>query len=132
MTAMREAPAMQALLETVRQARDDVLDGKRPDAVARQRKRGKLTARERIARLCDAESFREVGGLVQPMREGDGGPDLKAPADGIVTGTGRIDGRLVWLCWRYGEESVGYYHDLDSGYAGRRPLTAEVRRTLLN
>ncbi|HEX2886401.1 acyl-CoA carboxylase subunit beta [Vineibacter terrae] len=97
MTVMREAPAMQALLETVQAARADVLDAKRPDAVARQRKRGKLTARERITRLCDAESFREVGGLVQPMREGDGGPDLKAPADGIVTGTGRIDGRPVTI-----------------------------------
>jgi hypothetical protein len=57
---------------------------------------------------------------------------VKDPRAGLVDFYGRIEGKLVWLCWRYGEESVGYYHDLDSGYAGRRPLTPEVRRTLLN
>jgi hypothetical protein len=57
---------------------------------------------------------------------------VKDPQAGLVDFYGRIEGKLVWLCWRYGEESVGYYHDLDSGYAGRRPLTPEVRRTLLN
>jgi len=57
---------------------------------------------------------------------------VKDPRAGLVDFYGRIEGKLVWLCWRYGEESVDYYHDLDSGYAGRRPLTPEVRRTLLN
>ena len=31
-------------------------------------------------------------------------------------------GRVVFLCWHPPEESVGYWHDLDSGFAGRRPL----------
>jgi hypothetical protein len=57
---------------------------------------------------------------------------VKDPQIGLVDFYGRIDGRTVWLCWRYGEDSIGYYHDLDSGYAGRRPLTPDVRRTLLN
>ncbi len=32
------------------------------------------------------------------------------------------DGKQVYLCWQYGEESVQYWHDLDSGYAGRQKI----------
>ena len=32
------------------------------------------------------------------------------------------EGREVYLCWIEGEEKIGYWHDLDSGYAGRQPL----------
>jgi hypothetical protein len=57
---------------------------------------------------------------------------IKDPQTGLVDFYGRVDGKLVWLCWRYGEDSLGYYHDLKSGYPGRRPLSAEVRRKLVN
>lgn len=32
------------------------------------------------------------------------------------------DGRVVFLCWHPEEERVGYWHEIDAGYAGRRPL----------
>ena len=32
------------------------------------------------------------------------------------------DGRVVNLCWKFGERAVGYWHGLDEGYANRRPL----------
>ncbi len=32
------------------------------------------------------------------------------------------DGREVYLCWRYGEETVAYWHEVDAGFAGRKPL----------
>lgn len=57
---------------------------------------------------------------------------IKDPRIGLVDFYGRIDGRTVWLCWRYGEESIGYYHDLDAGFSGRRALTPAVRRALVN
>jgi len=57
---------------------------------------------------------------------------IKDPQTGLVDFYGRIEGRLVWLCWRYGEDSLGYFHELESGYAGRKPLTPDVRRQLLN
>lgn len=57
---------------------------------------------------------------------------VKDPQTGLVDFYGRIEGRVVWLCWRYGEDSLGYYHDLQAGYAGRRPLSASVRKHLLN
>ena len=70
-----------------------VRDDARPEAVARQHARGKQTARERIAQLTDPESFREIGALARPT---DSGPDGQSiPADGVVTGTARVDGRPV-------------------------------------
>jgi hypothetical protein len=57
---------------------------------------------------------------------------VKDPQIGLVDFYGRIDGKLVWLCWRYGEDALGFYHDLEAGYPARRPLTPDVRRQLLN
>lgn len=75
----------------VAEAKDALLDSQRADALARQRKRGKMSARERIAALFDGGHFDEQGGLVSPH---DGDRD-DAPADGVITGIGRIDGRFV-------------------------------------
>ncbi len=32
------------------------------------------------------------------------------------------DGRQVWLCWRLGEDAIGFWHDREDGFAGRLPL----------
>jgi len=57
---------------------------------------------------------------------------VKDPRIGLVDFYGRIDGKVMWLCWRYGEDSLGYYHELDAGYSGRRPISADVRKNLVN
>lgn len=57
---------------------------------------------------------------------------IKDPQIGLLDFYGHIDGRLVHLCWRYGEDRLGYFHDLEAGYAGRRPLRGETRRRLMN
>jgi len=81
-----------SLLEVVEAARERLQDAARPAAVARRHDRGKLTARERVARLVDPGSFREFGALVSG--EGEDEPDReKAPADGVVTGTALLNGR---------------------------------------
>ena len=41
---------------------------------------------------------------------------------GLVDFPSRRDGREIYLCWRKGEPRVAFWHDMDSGYAGRRPL----------
>lgn len=41
---------------------------------------------------------------------------------GLVDFYGRKDGRLVFLCWRMGEPSVRYWHEIDGGFGGRRPV----------
>lgn len=57
---------------------------------------------------------------------------VKDPQIGLLDFYGHIDGRLVHLCWRYGEESLCFFHDLEAGYAGRRPLENDQRQRLLN
>lgn len=69
-----------------------VSDEGRPEAVARAHRRGRLTARERIAALCDAGSFHEYGSFAHPD---DFSTLSQAPADGLVTGTALVDGRPV-------------------------------------
>ncbi len=67
------------------------------DKIEKQHKSGKLTARERIERLCDKGSFTEIDMMVE-HRCTDYDMDKKeVPADGVVTGYGRIGGRTVFL-----------------------------------
>ncbi|GAA1116081.1 carboxyl transferase domain-containing protein [Nocardiopsis composta] len=71
------------------------LDARRPGAVERRRARGRRTARENIADLCVPESFTEYGALAvaaQRRRRPLAELIAETPADGMVTGTGRVDG----------------------------------------
>lgn len=49
------------------------------------------------------------------------GVELKGP-DGLCDFYSIMDGREVYLCWRLGEPEVMYWHDLNAGVAGRKPL----------
>jgi Uncharacterized conserved protein (DUF2203) len=46
---------------------------------------------------------------------------------GLVDFPSLVDGREVYLCWQLGEPEILHWHGLESGYAGRRPLTREAR-----
>ena len=81
-----------ARLVAVEAVRQVLMDAQRPDAVAKQHKRATYTARQRISLLCDPGSFQEMGALVRDQKLGD-----RAPADGLITGPARIDGRWVML-----------------------------------
>jgi acetyl-CoA carboxylase carboxyltransferase component len=85
--------SVQDRIGELRRRRGSVSDAGRPDAIARQHGRGKLSARERITRLVDEGGFREFGGLADAARGTPGDEHLVAPADGVVTGIGTIDGR---------------------------------------
>ncbi|MBM77510.1 MAG: methylmalonyl-CoA carboxyltransferase [Crocinitomicaceae bacterium] len=67
---------------------------KRIDA---QHAKGKLTARERIELLLDINSFEEIGGLVTHRSTNFGLEKTKILGDGVVTGYGTIEGRLVYV-----------------------------------
>lgn len=50
------------------------------------------------------------------------GVELKDPALGLLDFPSMRDGRVVYLCWRLGETEIGYWHEVDTGFAGRQPL----------
>jgi hypothetical protein len=60
------------------------------------------------------------------------GAVLKDPRMGLVDFYGQVDGKLVWLCWKYGEDAVTHYHGLDEGFSGRKPIAATMRQRHLN
>lgn len=70
-------------------------DAARPKAMAKRQHDGKLSARARVDLLLDPGSFLEIGSLAAPHHENPWNANLEAPADGIVTGSGRVEGRPV-------------------------------------
>jgi hypothetical protein len=60
------------------------------------------------------------------------GAVLKDARVGLIDFYGNVDGKLVWLCWKYGESEVSHYHALDEGFSGRKELRNSVRQRLLN
>ncbi|MDB5292562.1 MAG: hypothetical protein JWL69_3803 [Phycisphaerales bacterium] len=56
------------------------------------------------------------------------GCELKDYQTGLIDFTGRHRGHDVCLCWKLGEERVGYWHELDSGFAGRQPVSTLEER----
>lgn len=60
------------------------------------------------------------------------GAVLKDPRAGLLDFYGRVDGKLVWLCWKYGEDAVRHYHGLDEGFGGRKPILDNIRNRHLN
>ena len=55
------------------------------------------------------------------------GIEVKQLESGLVDFFALLDGELVLLCWRTDEAEVGYFHTLEAGFAGRRPLPSRRR-----
>lgn len=60
------------------------------------------------------------------------GAVLKDPRIGLLDFYGEVDGKHVWLCWKYGEPECAFYHALEEGFSGRKPIRASLRQRLLN
>jgi hypothetical protein len=50
------------------------------------------------------------------------GIELKDPARGLIDFLHRHEGRIVYLCYHLGEPTIAYWHELDAGFAGRKPI----------
>ncbi len=86
---------LRPLAEDLAARREQIKLGGGDDKIEAQHAAGKLTARERLALLYDAGTFVELGIHGRPhfsQRAMDG---RQAPADGVITGYGKVDGRLV-------------------------------------
>ena len=79
------------------QARRQVIEqGGGAEKIEKQHSAGKLTARERLALLMDEGSFVELDAFVTHRCQEFDMPNTQAPAEGVVTGYGTVDGRLVY------------------------------------
>lgn len=79
-------------------------------------------------------SDQETEGRLQQLREewkrclrriNELGGYLKDPEAGLLDFYTWMDGDLAFLCWRHGEDDLRWWHGLEAGFAGRRPLPPE-------
>src|ERR1035441_563469 len=77
--------------------REKLKQGGGKQRLQKQHDLGKLSARERIEKLVDRESFQEIGLFAKHRATYFGMADKELPADGVVTGCATVDGRLIHL-----------------------------------
>ena len=80
---------------------------------------------QRLADL-EAEGERERIGIARCVNEiHERGAIVKDLDEGLVDFPAQREGEEILLCWRLGEEDVAFWHGLEEGFAGRRPLETE-------
>ena len=84
-------------IEDLRKRREKIEAGGGPKRVEKQHASGKMTARERITALLDPNSFVELDAFVEHRCTNFGMESMEAPGEGVVTGYGIIDNRLVYV-----------------------------------
>jgi hypothetical protein len=101
-------------LESLREKSEDVVRAERLSPASPDLMKS-LQRNEAIARL-----IHEVKCLVDEINAY--GCVCKGIEEGLVDFPCMLGGEIVYLCWRFGEESVGHWHKIEDGFAGRKPL----------
>lgn len=100
-------------LEDLRAKKEKTLQGGGEKRIEAQHAKGKLTARERLDILFDKDSFVEIDVFVKHRCTNFGMEEKELPGDGVVTGYGQVDGRLVFAFaqdFTVSGGSLGEYH----------------------
>ena len=109
-------PQLTAMLDRLREAKDELTDAEAHEALSEAApgngggEEGKQVG----------VAFLEVRRLLETIEQS--GIVLRDIDRGLVDFPAVLDGREVYLCWELGEDEVGYWHDLETGYGGREPL----------
>jgi len=101
-------------LESLREQSEDVVRAERLSPSSPELMKS-LQRNEAIARL-----IHEVKCLVDEINAY--GCVCKGIEEGLVDFPCLLGGEIVFLCWRFGEESVGHWHKIEDGFGGRKPL----------
>lgn len=113
------APALFKLQALKR--RHDELRGQLGGTAGRSRSNGHGVDQETArARRKIEEAAEQISGIVDKVQ--GMGVELKDMDQGLIDFRTIRENREVYLCWKLGEESVSFWHELDTGYAGRQPL----------
>lgn len=113
-----------ALLAEIRPIMADLLERRARVAVARDQLKPVIS--DRWSNTGSAEASAIVGEFIAIEQLIDQlqafGCEIKDINGGLLDFPARINDREVYLCWRYNEPSIQFYHDLHTGFAGRKPL----------
>ena len=105
-----------------------IVKGMMDDHAERQALLDRLEAPPSRLAPREARALRaEIDTLTEKLAEAaseleDLGVEFKGIDLGLVDFPTMMDGELAYLCWRYGEERIAFWHSPDGGYAGRRSL----------
>ncbi|MDP6560872.1 MAG: DUF2203 domain-containing protein [Candidatus Binatia bacterium] len=79
---------------------------------------------ELVDKLKENDSFVHAMGKLQGLvhEVNRFGSLSRGIEEGLVDFPCQFGDEIIFLCWRYGEESVGHWHRVEDGFAGRRPL----------
>src|SRR6478672_2005820 len=97
-TTEQPASMLRPLVDDLLERRERARLGGGEEKIAKQHDQGKLTARERLELLIDEGTFCEFGIHGQPHFSQVAMAGREAPADGVITGYGKVDGRMVAVC----------------------------------
>jgi hypothetical protein len=116
--ANRLIPQMKVMIEQLRQGRHRLQKHRTTAEAVAQQAGGNGGGSEAGAYLSDySQTFARSLAQLQAM-----GIVLKDLERGLIDFPHQREGREVYLCWKYGEERIDYWHETDSGYSGRQPL----------
>jgi len=109
-------PTLEPVLMRLREARDDLTDSEAHEVLS-----------EAAAGNGGGEPGRQVGEAFLDVRRllgtfGEAGIVVRDIDRGLIDFPAIRDGEEVYLCWELGEDEITHWHDLESGYGGRRLL----------
>ncbi len=115
-------PRVRELMARAQQQRHDYLAAERQLAEAVQTVRGNGHRADTLqsAQEAAARALRQVRQTVEALQAT--GCEVKDLELGLVDFRSQREGREVYLCWRVGEATISYWHELDAGFGGRQPL----------
>ncbi|MBI2195196.1 MAG: DUF2203 domain-containing protein [Planctomycetes bacterium] len=123
--AHRALPLVRRIVADIRGRYGELIDRKRALVEIAQRQHSAPSddaVREIHALRLELQGMvQEVNEYIQELHAL--GVELKDPQTGLVDFYYRHQDRLIYLCWRYDEETIGYWHELDAGFAGRKPIS---------
>ncbi len=116
-------PRLQEILDEMQQKKA-LLDSIRSELASMRRAaagNGHLLEDELTRKQGEAETVgKRLNSLLAELT--DMGCELKGLEQGLIDFPAEREGRPVYLCWRLGEEQITFWHEVDSGFAGRQPL----------
>jgi hypothetical protein len=116
-------PAISVILRKIQEQRRLLREGERQAQLLRSRMMGNGHDLHEEMMALQREQAARMRVLQEAMTElSEFECELKDPDLGLVDFLSLRDGREVYLCWRLGEERIKYWHPLDTGFRGRRPL----------
>jgi hypothetical protein len=110
-------PEVREIVKTMLEARQRIVDAQPELWPVLEKAAGNGGSRKAGAVLADFEAVQRSVKALERMSI-----EIKDINTGLIDFLAKREGRDVYLCWRYDEPSVAFWHDIEAGFAGRQPL----------